>query len=236
MKTFNPEGHTAHAFDVELNDVKHKVMSMGGLVESMVHNGLEALLEIDESRGLLVMEDDHKVNQFELDIDEDCTRILARRQPAAGDLRLIITIIKTITDLERIGDEAEKLGRIGVKLSNQSNVPTYYNDLRHLGDQVKIMLRDALDAFTRMDVEAAFHTAAKDEAIDKEYSNFTRLLITHMMENPANVSHALDTSWCARSLERIADHACNICEYVIYLVEGQDIRHSNLDEMRKKLL
>ena len=110
MRTFNPEGHTAHAFDVELNDVKHKVMTMGGLVESMVHNGLEALLAMDENLGLQVMEDDHKANQFELDIDEDCTRILARRQPAASDLRLVLTIIKTISDLERIGDEAEKLG------------------------------------------------------------------------------------------------------------------------------
>ncbi len=236
MRTFNPEGHTAHAFDVELNDVKHKVMTMGGLVESMVHNGLQAVLTMDEGIGLQVMEDDHQANQFELDIDEDCTRILARRQPAASDLRLVLTIIKTISDLERIGDEAEKLGRIGVKLSNESNVPTYYNDLHHLGEQVKGMLRDALDAFTRMDVEAAFHTAARDEAIDKEYANFSRLLISHMMENPANISHALDVSWCARSLERVADHACNICEYVIYLVEGQDIRHSNLDEMRKKLL
>ena len=146
MKTFNPEGHTAHAFDVELNDVKHKVMTMGGLVEAMVHNGMEALLNMDEGLGLQVMEDDHKANQLELDIDEDCTRILARRQPAAGDLRLVITIIKTITDLERIGDEAEKLGRIGVKLSNENNVPTYYKDLQHLGEHVKMMLRDALDA------------------------------------------------------------------------------------------
>ena len=236
MRTFNPEGHTAHAFDVELNDVKHKVMTMGGLVESMLHNGLDALLNTDEVLGTQVMQDDKQANQLELDIDEDCTRILARRQPAASDLRLIITIIKTITDLERIGDEAEKLARIGVKLSSDSNVPAYYKDLGHLGEQVKSMLRDALDAFTRMDVEAAFHTAARDEAIDTEYSNFSRLMITHMMEKPANVSHALDCSWCARSLERIADHACNICEYVIYLLEGQDIRHSNLDEMRKKIL
>lgn len=236
MKQFNPEGHTAHQFDVELNDVKHKVMTMGGLVESMVHNGLEGLLSMDEGLGLQVIQDEQQVNQHELDIDGDCTLILARRQPAASDLRLMITIIKTITDLERIGDEAEKLGRIGVKLSKENDVPLYYRDLRHLGEHVKVMLRDALDAFTRMDVEAAFHTAAKDEAIDTEYSNFSRLLISHMMENPAKISHALDVNWCARSLERIADHACNICEYVIYLVEGQDIRHSNLDEMRKKLL
>ena len=236
MRKFSPEGHTAHAFDDELNDVKHKVMTMGGLVESMVHNGMEAVLTLNEGLGLQVMEDDHKANQLEIDIDEDCTRILARRQPAASDLRLVITIIKTITDLERIGDEAEKLGRIGVKLSGETNVPTYYKNLHHLGEHVKVTLRDALHAFTRMDVEAAFQTAAKDAAIDTEYSNFSRLMITHMMENPANVSHALDVSWCARSLERIAEHACNICEYVIYLVEGRDIRHSNLDEMRKQLL
>lgn len=236
MKKFNHEGHTAHQFDIELNDVKHKVMNMGGLVESMVSEGLEALLTMDAELGTKVSEDDKRANQFELDIDEDCTRILARRQPAASDLRLVITIIKTITDLERIGDEAEKLGRISVKLSNESDIPHYYKDLRHLGEHVKSMLREALDAFTRMDVEAAFRTAAKDEAIDKEYSNISRLLITHMMENPQHVSHALDIGWCARALERIADHACNICEYVIYLVEGQDVRHANLDEMRKQLL
>ena len=236
MRKFNPEGHTAHQFDIELNDVKNKVMNMGGLVESMVHNGLEALLTMNPEMGRQVSVDDHRANQFELDIDEDCTRILARRQPAASDLRLVLTIIKTISDLERIGDEAEKLGRISVKLSGESDVPNYYKDLRHLGEHVKTMLREALDAFTRMDVEAAFRTAAKDEAIDQEYGNISRLLISHMMENPRNVSHALDMSWCTRSLERIADHACNICEYVIYLVEGKDIRHANLDDMRKKLL
>lgn len=236
MKKFNPEGHTTHQFDIELNDVKHKVMNMGGLVESMVHNGLEALLTMNAELGRQVSEDDRRANQFELDIDEDCTRILARRQPAASDLRLVLTIIKTISDLERIGDEAEKLGRISVKLAGEPDVPGYYKDLRHLGDHVKTMLREALDAFTRMDVEAAFRTAAKDEAIDQEYGNMTRLLISHMMEDPRNVSYALDMSWCARSLERIADHACNICEYVVYLVEGKDIRHANLDDMRKKLL
>ncbi len=236
MKRFNHEGHTAHQFDVELNDVKHKVMNMGGLVESMVHNGLEALMNMDAELGKQVSDDDRRANQFELDIDEDCTRILARRQPAASDLRLVLTIIKTISDLERIGDEAEKLGRISVKLANEADVPTYYKELRHLGDHVKTMLRESLDAFTRMDVEAAFSTAAKDEAIDQEYATFSRLLISHMMENPRHVSHALDMSWCARSLERIADHSCNICEYVIYLVEGKDIRHANLDDMRKKLL
>jgi phosphate transport system protein len=236
MKKFSYEGHTAHQFDVELNDIKHKVMNMGGLVESMVHNGLEALMTMSAEIGSQVSADDDRVNRLELEIDEECTRILARRQPAASDLRMVLTIIKTISDLERIGDEAEKLGRISVKLSNETDVPRYYKDLRHLGDLVKSMLSDALDAFTRMDVESAFRTAAKDEVIDREYGNFARLMITHMMEDPSHVSHALDMSWCARSLERIADHACNICEYVVYLVEGQDIRHANLDDMRKKLL
>jgi phosphate transport system protein len=198
MKKFSYEGHTAHQFDVELNDIKHKVMNMGGLVESMVHNGLEALMTMSAEIGSQVSADDDRVNRLELEIDEECTRILARRQPAASDLRMVLTIIKTISDLERIGDEAEKLGRISVKLSNETDVPRYYKDLRHLGDLVKSMLSDALD--------------------------------------PSHVSHALDMSWCARSLERIADHACNICEYVVYLVEGQDIRHANLDDMRKKLL
>jgi len=236
MKQFNPEGHTNHQFDVELNDVKHKVMTMGGLVESMVSDGLEALLTMNTELGQKVCEDDKTVNKLELEIDEDCTRILARRQPAASDLRLVLAIIKTISDLERIGDEAEKLGRISLQMAEQRDMPHYYKDLRHLGDHVKTMLREALDAFTRMDVEAAFATAAKDEAIDREYSNLSRILLSHMMEHPAAISYALNTSWCGRSLERIADHACNICEYVIYLVEGRDIRHADLDEMRKQLL
>ena len=236
MRQFNPEGHTAHQFDVELNAVKHKVMTMGGLVESMVHDGLEALLQMDSNIGEKVASADTAVNQLEVEIDEDCTRILAKRQPAASDLRMVLTIIKTISDLERIGDEAEKLGRIAIKLAASDAMPTYYKDLRYLGDHVKSMLREALDAFERMDVEAAFQTAAKDEQIDKEYENIGRLLMTHMMEKPSQVGNALDLSWCARSLERIADHACNVCEYVIYLVEGRNVRHANLDEMRKQLL
>lgn len=235
MKQFNPESHTNHQFDVELNAVKNKVMKMGGQVESMVHDGLQALLEMDSEIGERVIKADHQVNQLEVEIDQECTRILARRHPAAGDLRMVLAIIKTISDLERVGDEAEKLGRIAIKLSTAESIPLYYGDLRHLGEHVKSMLREALDAFTRMDVQAAFNTAAKDEAIDKEYANISRLLISHMMENPGQISNALNVSWCARSLERIADHACNICEYTIYLVEGRDIRHRDLDEMRKQL-
>ncbi len=236
MKQFNPEGHTTHQFDVELSAVKNKVMKMGGLVESMVHDGLDALLSMNTEIAERVIAADAEVNQLELNLDEECTRILARRQPAAGDLRLVLAIIKTISDLERVGDEAEKLGRIAVKLATADSIPQYYGDLGHLGEHVKAMLRDSLDAFTRMDVQAAFSTAAKDRAIDKEYANISRLLISHMMENPGQISTALNVSWCARSLERIADHACNICEYTIYLVEGRDIRHADLDEMRKQLL
>lgn len=211
-------------------------MKMGGLVESMVSDGLEALLTMNAELGKKVCNDDKTVNKLELEIDEDCTLILARRQPAASDLRMVLAIIKTISDLERIGDEAEKLGRISMQMTGQNDMPHYYKDLGHLGDHVKIMLREALDSFARLDVEAAFKTAAKDEAIDREYHNLSRILLSHMMEHPSVISYALNTSWCGRSLERIADHACNICEYVIYLVEGRDIRHADLDEMRKQLL
>ena len=133
MKQFNPEGHTNHQFDVELNDVKHKVMTMGGLVESMVNDGLEALLTMNTELGHKVWEADKTVNQLELEIDEECTRILARRQPAASDLRMVLAIIKTISDLERIGDEAEKLGRISLQLADEKDTPHYYKDLKHLG-------------------------------------------------------------------------------------------------------
>jgi len=236
MRHPNLENHTSHQFDVELSAVRNKVMNMGGLVEAMVQDGLEALLRMDSDIGERVKAADQRVNQLELEIDGDCMRILARRQPTAGDLRLVLAIIKAINDLERIGDEAEKLGRIAVKLSTAEISHHFYKDLRHLGEHVKVMLKEALDAFTRTDVEAAFSTAAKDEQIDTEYANIMRLMITHMMENPSQVGNALDVSWCARALERIADHACNICEHVIYMVEGTDVRHADLDEMRKKLM
>ncbi len=227
------EQHTSQRYNLELENVLNKVMTMGGLVEKQVGDGVRALLEANSELGELVSTADYRVNLLEVEIDEECTQILARRQPAASDLRLVVTIIKTITDLERIGDEAEKIGRFAVSLATAKSLPVYYTDLRHLGDHVTSMLHDALDAFARMDVDAAIATAAKDLQIDKEFESLSRLLITHMMEDPRQVKNVIKVNWCARSLERIGDHAKNVCEYVIYMVKGKNVRHTSLDQMQK---
>jgi len=217
-------GHISKRFDHELEDIRNKVLSMGGLVETQVINGLKGLLESDSKIAEQVVRDDYKVNLMEVEIDERCLEILARRQPAASDLRLIVAIIKTITDLERIGDQAEKLGRNQLELvdgGKQSN----HTKLEHLGELVSRMLNRALDAFARMDVDEAMKTIALDEKINAEFESISRQLITHMMEDPRTIQNSLRVSWCARALERIGDHSKNICEYVVFLVQGKDVRH-----------
>ena len=209
---------------------------MGGLVEQQYDSGLTALLNGDSELGEKTATADYQVNAMEVEIDEACINVLARRQPAASDLRLIVTVIKIITDLERIGDEAEKLGRLSMKLASSEQVPVYRKELRHIGELVKSILRDALDAFARMDVDAAIRTAARDPDINAEYETLSRTLITHMMEDPREVKNVLRIAWCARALERIGDHSVNICEYVVYLVKGKDIRHTEFDQVKSEFL
>ena len=223
--------HISQKFNDELEDIRSRALQMGGLVEKQVSGGLQALLEGNSELGSQVANLDHEVNAMEIDIDEVCTSILARRQPAASDLRLIVTIIKVITDLERIGDEAEKLGRFAVELASSSELPAYRKELRHLGELVQSMLRDALHCFARMDYEAALRTAARDDDINAEYETLSRLLITHVMEDPRQVKNVFNITWCARALERIADHSVNICEYVVFLVKGKDIRHTDIADI-----
>ncbi len=231
MDNLNLDQHISHRYNEELEDLRSRVLNMGGLVEQQVNNGLKALLELDAELGEQVFSGDYEVNAMEVEIDEACTEILARRQPAASDLRLVMTVIKAISDLERIGDEAEKFGKVAMRLSDGGNRPTYFSELRHLGEHVKSVLRDTLDAFARMDAESALVTASRDNAIDREYNSLSRLLISHMMEDPREIKSVLEVFWCARALERIGDHANNICEYVVYLVKGKDIRHTSQQRM-----
>jgi phosphate transport system protein len=227
--------HISKRFNQELEEVRNQVLKMGGLVEQQVSDGLVALLEANTKLAQQVVGNDHQVNTMEVEIDETCTEILARRQPAASDLRLMVSIIKTITDLERIGDEAEKLGRNALELSDSKGGSREYIELRHLGDSVKKMLSRSLDAYARMDVEEALEVIQSDRSINQEYENISRLLVLKMMEDPRKIKDALRISWCARALERIGDHSKNICEYIVYLVKGKDVRHSNLDKVRKEI-
>ena len=235
MDKLHLDQHISQQFNLELEDIRSKVLKMGGLVEQQVSTGLTALLEGDGDLGNVVAQNDYEVNALEVEIDEECTQVLARRQPAASDLRLIVTVIKVITDLERIGDEAEKLGRFSIELASEE-APSYRKDLRHLGELVKSMLGDALDAFARLDVDAAIRTAARDEDVNREYGTLERLLATHLVEDPRQVSKLFAVTWCARALERIGDHSVNICEYVVYLVKGRDIRHTSFDQIRSEFL
>jgi len=169
-----------------------------------------------------------------VDIDEDCTRLIAKRQPAASDLRLVIAVVKVITDLERIGDEAQKIGLYAQKLAKKRAINNIHSELSRLGALVNTSLQDSLDAFARLDAEDAIRILSTEKSINKEFNTLGRLLITHMMEDPRNIKSVLRVSWCARSLERISEHSQNIAEYVIYLVKGKDIRHRNLSEIREK--
>lgn len=222
--------HILHQFDDDLESTRNKVLNMGGLVEKQVENSLIALVNSDSNLAEQVATNDYQVNAMEVAIDEECNHIIALRQPAASDLRLVVAIIKTITDLERIGDEAEKIGRYAVDLASEERNELYFAELKSLGDQVKRILRDSLDAFARMDVANAFETAARDKQINKEYDAITRKLIKSMTDDRESVERGLKVMWCARALERIGDHAKNICEYVIFTVEGKDVRHTSFKQ------
>jgi len=210
------------------------VLSMGGLVESQLGRAVEAVVSGDSELGLQVAYDDYKVNHLEVSIDEECSRILATRAPTASDLRLIVAIIKTITDLERIGDEAEKIGFLASKLAEMDRPAGSYRELKNLGGQVRGMVRQAMDAFARLDTEAALAVVKEDEMVDEEYETIQRQCMTFMMEDPRSIKRVMNVTWAARALERIGDHAKNICEYVIYMVHGKDIRHTDIDALEEQ--
>jgi len=235
MEKMNLGHHISQQYNEELEDIRNRVMAMGGLVEQQLVDAVGALIESDSELGERIISGDYKVNAMEVAIDEECSRVLARRQPTASDLRLIVAVIKTITDLERIGDQAERVGRMAVRLADSDINKSQYVELQHLGNHVRQMLHDALDAFARMDVEAALNVAREDIKVDKEYESIMRQLITFMMEDPRTITRVLDVMWAARALERIGDHARNICEYVIYLVKGKDVRHTSLDKMEEEV-
>lgn len=227
--------HISEQFNAELDGVKSRMLEMGGLVEAQIIAAVSALVSAETGAAEIVVARDNEVNDMEVMIDEECSRILARRQPAASDLRLVLAISKVLTDLERIGDEAAKIARQAINLGAEKPSPSGYIEIRHIGSHVTTMVRDALDAFARLDVEAAVNVALEDSIVDQEYGSAMRSLVTYMMEDPRTIGAVLNEMWALRSLERIGDHARNIAEHVIYLVKGLNVRHVELDQLIAKL-
>lgn len=235
MSTHGISPHISKAYDQDLENVRSSVLEMGGLVEQQLMNALKSLQEADTDIGRSVLEAEYRINTMEVSIDEDCIQILAKRQPAAVDLRLVTAVSKTTTDLERVGDEAQKIAKMALELASQQGPKSYYIGINSMGNHVCKMLRGALDAFARMDAQAALTVANQEPESDDQYAALLRQMITYMIEDPRSITSVLDAIWCARALERVGDHARNICEYVIYLVEGKDVRHTSLEEMAAQL-
>jgi phosphate transport system protein len=229
----NYSQHISQQFESELQDVRSRVLAMGGLVEKQITGAMEALLTGDTEQAREVMALDDQVNMMDIEIDDECTHIIALRQPTAGDLRLVAGVLKIITDLERIGDEAVRIARMAINLSEKDRPKRNYSELKVLGNHVRGTLRDSLDAFARLDAVAALNVAKEDSKVDDEYETILRQLITYMMEDSRNVTRTIDMMWSARALERIGDHVNNICEHVIYLVEGKQVRHSTTEEVEE---
>ncbi|SON50487.1 phosphate signaling complex protein PhoU [Vibrio tapetis] len=221
--------HISGQFNVELETIRTHVLTMGGLVEQQLSFAMQALSKQDEDLANKVIKDDHKVNGMEVFIDEACTRIIAKRQPTAKDLRLIMAIIKTITDLERIGDVATRIARVAIE-SDLSKDRAWQVSLEPLSRQAINMLHQVLDAFARMDVDAAAVVYKQDDKLDAEYEAVIRQLMTYMMEDPRCIPNVLQVMWAARAIERVGDRCQNICEYIIYFVKGRDVRHLSSEQ------
>jgi len=231
----NNSQHISQQFEQELQDIRSRVLAMGGLVEKQVDNALKSLKRADIDLARSVMDEDGLVNDFEMKIDEECIQVIALRQPTARDLRLVTVILKAITDLERIGDEAYNIAQKTLNITGNEHSKKNYSELSKLGNHSRGLLRDALDAFARLDVDAALSVAREAQDADADFESFMRAMLTYMMEDPRTISRVLDLMWSARALERITAHTHNICEYVIYLVEGKDVRHLSVEKMEELL-
>jgi phosphate transport system protein len=228
--------HISEQFNKELEDIRNNVLTMGGLVEEQLELAIKAFTANDIELAELVIKQDNQIDALEMALDRECTQIMALRQPTAFDLRLLITILKVVNELERIGDLAEHIAKMAIVTSDvDSNKLSPYYEVQHMANLVKGMLHEALDAFARMTVEQVPAITGKDENVDREYASILRQQITYMMEDPRNITRTLNVLWTVRSLERIGDHACNICEHMVYMIKGEDVRHISHAELERKL-
>ncbi|NHB96908.1 phosphate signaling complex protein PhoU [Photorhabdus stackebrandtii] len=234
MDNLNLNKHISGQFNAELEHIRTELMVMGGLVEEQLSKAITSMHNQDAELAREVIEDDHKVNMMEVAIDEACVRIIAKRQPTASDLRLIMSISKTIAELERIGDVAKKICQTALEKFSYQHQPLLVS-LESLGRHTIQMLHDVLDAFARMDLEEAIRIYHEDKKVDKEYEGIVRQLMTYMMEDPRTIPSVLTVLLCARSIERIGDRCQNICEFIFYYVKGQDFRHVGGDELERLL-
>jgi len=227
--------HISHQFDKELEDLRSRVLAMGGLVEERLAQALDAITHPSVELTDFVVRGDSKINTMEVEIDTECTGILLRRQPAASDLRLVLAVSKISTDLERIGDEVKRVAKVVGNIALEGNPRSYYVGILSIGQRVRRMLRAALDAFARMDSHAALLAAKEDPEIDREMEAFMRQLVGSMMDDASCIPTVLDVIVAVRAFERIGEHADNICENAIFMVEGKDVRHVALQDIEQAL-
>ena len=226
--------HTSKNFDLELEKLRTRVLEMGGLAEAQVRQAIAGLYSGDKGALETVIRTDDQVNRMEIDIDALCNQIIAKRQPTAIDLRMIVSVLKAISDIERVGDKARKIARLGISISSQSGAPLNV-ELKHMTETALKMLRLSLDGFARLDVALVTEAVRLDEQVNSEYRGIARQLITYMMEDPRTITRSLDILTIAKAIERIGDHATNIAEYVVYMVKGLNVRHATLEEVEARL-
>ncbi|NNU43251.1 phosphate signaling complex protein PhoU [Ramlibacter montanisoli] len=229
--------HLSTQFDSELNSLSSRVMELGGLVESQIRQAMVALAEFNGDVARQVLETEHRVNQMEVDIDRELSSVIARRQPTARDLRLLMAISKTTANLERVGDEARRIAKMVQSILEKGGAARALpaGELRVAADLASAQLRKVLDAFARLDVTAAVAIMKEDHILDREFDGFVRKLITYMMEDPRTISSGLDLLFVAKAIERIGDHAKNIAEFIIYVVKGADVRHSSMENIESAI-
>lgn len=235
MEKLHLDKHISQKFDSDLEQLKSQLLEMGGIVEQQIIDSVQAIESVDSQLAERVIRVEDDVDSREVALDESCTTVLVCRQPAASDLRMVLTVSKITRDLERMGDEAQKIAKMAISLSESGPAPGGYDEVRHMGALVQKMVSSVLDAFARFDVDKALDVARADKQVDREYESAMREIVTYMMEDPRTIGRSMNILWAFRSLERIGDHACNIAEHIIFLVRGLDVRHASVSEMEKKL-